>query len=93
MLRSLDNAHRLLSSKEREAFDITTEPKDSYDAYNTGRFGQGCLLAHRLVENDARFVEVTTEYVPFFQWDTHKDVRRRVAEDTSGDRHADCAFN
>jgi arylsulfatase A-like enzyme len=49
------------------------EPKESFDAYNTGRFGQGCLLARRLVENGARFVEVTTEYVPFFQWDTHKD--------------------
>ncbi len=73
MLRSLDNAHRLLSSKERDAFDITLEPKESHDAYNTGRFGQGCLLARRLVENGARFVEVTTEYVPFFQWDTHKD--------------------
>jgi uncharacterized protein (DUF1501 family) len=73
MLRSLDNAHRLLSSKERDAFDITLEPKESFDAYNTGRFGQGCLLARRLVENGARFVEVTTEYVPFFQWDTHKD--------------------
>jgi hypothetical protein len=73
MLRSLDNAHRLLSAKEREAFDITLEPKEVYDRYNTGRFGQGCLLARRLVENGARFVEVTTEYVPFFQWDTHKD--------------------
>lgn len=73
MLRSLDNAHRLLSSKERDAFDITLESKETYDAYNTGRFGQGCLLARRLVENGARFVEVTTEYVPFFHWDTHKD--------------------
>lgn len=73
MLRSLENAHRLLSSKERDAFDITLEPKEVYDTYNTGRFGQGCLLARRLVENGARFVEVTTEYVPFFQWDTHKD--------------------
>ncbi|MFM2170724.1 MAG: hypothetical protein RI957_953 [Verrucomicrobiota bacterium] len=73
MLRSLDNAHRLLSAKERDAFDISLEPKEVYDRYNTGRFGQGCLLARRLVENGARFVEVTTEYVPFFQWDTHKD--------------------
>lgn len=73
MLRSLDNAHRLLSSTERDAFDIQLEPKESYDRYNTGRFGQGCLLARRLVENGARFVEVTTEYIPFFQWDTHKD--------------------
>jgi uncharacterized protein (DUF1501 family) len=72
MLRSLDNAHRLLSSKERAAFDISLEKKEIFDEYNTGRFGQGCLLARRLVENGARFVEVTTEYVPFFQWDTHK---------------------
>jgi hypothetical protein len=73
MLRSLDNAHRLLSSKERDAFDITLEPKEIYDRYNTSRFGQGCLLARRLVENGARFIEVTTEYEPFFQWDTHKN--------------------
>jgi hypothetical protein len=79
MLRSLDNAYRLLSSKERAAFDITLEPKESFDKYNTGRFGRGCLLARRLVENGARFVEVTTEYVPFFQWDTHKDGHTTVA--------------
>ncbi len=79
MLRSLDNAHRLLSSKERAAFDLALEPKESYAKYNTGRFGQGCLLARRLVENGARFVEVTTEYVPFLHWDTHKDGHETVA--------------
>jgi len=47
--------------------------------YDTGRFGRGCLLARRLVEAGARFVEVTTEYVPFFQWDTHKDGHETVA--------------
>lgn len=47
------------------------EPKESYEKYDTGRFGRGCLLARRLVENGARFVEVTTEYVPFLHWDTH----------------------
>jgi hypothetical protein len=73
LIRSMDNAYRLLSSKEREAFDITLEPKESYAKYDTGRFGRGCLLARRLVEAGVRFVEVTTEYVPFFQWDTHKD--------------------
>lgn len=72
MLRSLENAHRLLSSEERQAFDITLEPKESYARYDTGRFGRGCLLARRLVEAGARFVEVTTEYVPFLHWDTHK---------------------
>jgi uncharacterized protein (DUF1501 family) len=73
MLRSIENAHRLLTSKERDAFDLTKEPKKSYDAYNTGRFGLGCLLARRLVEGGARFVEVTTEYVPFLHWDTHEN--------------------
>ncbi len=71
MLRSMDKAYRLLTAKERAAFDLSLEPKPSYEAYNTGRFGRGCLLARRLVENGARFVEVTTEYVPFLQWDTH----------------------
>ncbi|MBI5802992.1 MAG: DUF1501 domain-containing protein [Verrucomicrobia bacterium] len=79
MLRSLDNAHRLLSSKERAAFDLALEPKESHAKYNTGRFGLGCLLARRLVENGARFVEVTTEYVPFLHWDTHKDGHETVA--------------
>ncbi|MGB7323634.1 MAG: DUF1501 domain-containing protein, partial [Rubripirellula sp.] len=73
LLRSMDNAYRLLSSKEREAFDIEKEPKEVRDLYDTGRFGRGCLLARRLVENGARFVEVTTEYVPFYHWDTHAD--------------------
>ncbi len=70
-LRAMANAYRLLSAKEREAFDISLEPKESYEKYDTGRFGRGCLLARRLVENGARFVEVTTEYVPFLNWDTH----------------------
>ncbi len=73
MLRSFENAYRLLTSKERDAFDITKEPKESYDKYNTGRFGLGCLLARRLTEAGARFIEVTTEYVPFLHWDTHEN--------------------
>ena len=71
LLRSMDNAYRLLSSKDRAAFDISLEPKQSFEKYNTSQFGQGCLLARRLVEAGARFVEVTTEYVPFLNWDTH----------------------
>lgn len=79
MLRSLDNAYRLLSSPERAAFDITLEPKPSQALYDTGRFGQGCLLARRLVEAGARFVEVTTEYVPFLHFDTHNDGHTTMA--------------
>jgi hypothetical protein len=73
MLRSIDNAHRLLGSKERDAFDLTKEPKESLDRYGGSRFGQGCLLARRLTEAGARFIEVTTEYVPFLSWDTHEN--------------------
>jgi len=73
MLRAMDNAHRLLNSPDRKAFDLTLEPKESYEKYNTGRFGLGCLLARRLTESGARFIEVTTEYVPFKSWDTHEN--------------------
>jgi hypothetical protein len=72
MLRSFDNAHRLLESKEKDAFDLELEPKEVREKYDTGRFGRGCLLARRLVESGARYIEVTTEYVPFVHWDTHE---------------------
>ncbi len=79
MIRSMDAAHRLLQSKEKHAFDLTREPKESLEQYDTGRFGRGCLLARRLVEEGARFVEVTTEYVPFLHWDTHENGHSTVA--------------
>ncbi len=79
LLRSLQNADRLLSSRYRTAFDISQEPEESYRAYDTGRFGRGCLLARRLAEAGARFIEVTTEYVPFLHWDTHANGHETVA--------------
>jgi hypothetical protein len=78
LLRSFDNAHRLLTSPAAKAFDLSLEPKASYDIYNTGRFGLGCLLARRLVEAGARFIEVTTEYIPFRYWDTHENGHKRA---------------
>lgn len=80
LLRSLENADRLLNSPSAQAFDLTLEPKDSYDKYNTGRFGLGCLLARRLAEVGARFIEVTTEYVPFKHWDTHDNGHTRLKD-------------
>jgi Protein of unknown function (DUF1501) len=76
--RALDNAHRLLSSPAAKAFDLSLEPKEVYDHYNTGRFGLGCLLARRLTEVGARFIEVTTEYIPFENWDTHENGHTRM---------------
>ena len=79
ILRSIDNAHELLSSKDRYAFDLSLEDEGSRRRYGDTRFGQGCLLAKRLVESGARFVEVTTEYVPFLHWDTHANGHDTVA--------------
>lgn len=76
----LDEAYTLMESPAAKAFDLSLEPKAVYDTYNTGRFGLGCLLARRLVESGTRFVEVTTEYIPFFGWDTHEDGHARTAE-------------
>jgi hypothetical protein len=73
LIRSLDAADKLLTSPSAKAFDMTLEPKKTFDIYNTSRFGQSCLLARRLVEAGARYVEVTTEYVPFRWWDSHQD--------------------
>ena len=80
LVRSIDAAHRLLTSDSAKAFDLSLEPAKSFDVYNTGRFGQGCLLARRLVETGARFVEVTTEYVPFRYWDTHENGHERLVK-------------
>ncbi|MCB0331217.1 MAG: DUF1501 domain-containing protein [Bdellovibrionales bacterium] len=78
LLRSMMRTQKLLFSPALNAFQIDQEPKDSYDAYNTGDFGLGCLLARRLVEAGSRFVEVTSEYVPFGTWDTHKNGHTRT---------------
>jgi hypothetical protein len=76
--RSVDAAHRLLNSPSARAFDLSLEPKKSHDIYNTGSFGLGCLLARRLTEAGARFIEVTTEYIPFKNWDTHENGHARA---------------
>jgi len=80
LVRSMEEAYALLRSPEAKAFDLSLEEKTTYDAYNTGRFGLGCLLARRLVEAGARFIEVTSEYIPFEYWDTHKDGHDRAAK-------------
>jgi hypothetical protein len=78
--RTMEQAYRLLKSPESKAFDLSLEPKESYDLYNTGKFGLGCLLARRLTEQGARFISVTTEYEPFKGWDTHENGYTRLIE-------------
>lgn len=49
-----------------------------YEEGMVGRFGLGCLLARRLCEVGARYIEVTTEYIPFLNWDTHENGHSRL---------------
>ncbi|MEO5979537.1 MAG: DUF1501 domain-containing protein [Chryseolinea sp.] len=76
--RSMEQAYRLLNSPEAKAFDLSQEPKEVYDAYNTSKFGLGCLMARRLTEQGARFISVTTEYEPFVGFDTHENGHTRM---------------
>ena len=58
--QSMEQAYILLNSPEAKAFDLSKEPKESYAKYNTGRFGLGCLLAKRLINQGARYITVTS---------------------------------
>ncbi|WP_050023193.1 DUF1501 domain-containing protein [Verrucomicrobium sp. BvORR034] len=70
-----DNAISMMKSEDLKAFDLTEEPEDLRKAYGTEAFGQGCLLARRLVERGVRFVEVSLG-----GWDTHTANFVRVPE-------------
>ncbi|MGD1979907.1 MAG: DUF1501 domain-containing protein, partial [Akkermansiaceae bacterium] len=54
-----EEAVKLMQSSDLQAFDINREPGKVQEAYGRNRFGQGCLLARRLVEAGVRFVEVS----------------------------------
>jgi hypothetical protein len=61
-----DDAISMMKSEDLKAFDLSQEPGDVRSAYGKEAFGQGCLLARRLVERGVRFVEVSLG-----GWDTH----------------------
>ena len=48
-------ALRTMHSKEAEAFDLTKEAAEVREAYGRGEFGQGCLIARRLIEREAAY--------------------------------------
>ncbi|MCB1275202.1 DUF1501 domain-containing protein [Prosthecobacter sp.] len=64
-----EDSVRMMSGQEGEAFDLSKEPDSMRDAYGRSKFGQGCLLARRLVEAGVRFVEVRSS-----GWDMHKNL-------------------
>ncbi len=70
-----DDAMAMMNSEDLKAFDLTQEPDEMRTAYGKEAFGQGCLLARRLVERGVRFVEVSLG-----GWDTHNANFVRVPE-------------
>jgi hypothetical protein len=66
----------MMRSAAVKAFDLDEEPKELRDKYGRNLFGQGCLLARRLVERGVPFIEVTLSNVQglgALGWDTHQD--------------------
>lgn len=63
-----DETMNMLSSKDLEAFDISKEDQQTRTMYGNG-FGQGCLLARRLVQAGVRFIEVRAG-----GWDMHNTI-------------------
>jgi len=72
---SRDRALRLMNPRAASAFNLDEEDGALREAYGTGTFGQGCLMARRLVERGVSFVEVALE-----GWDTHSNNFERVKE-------------
>jgi hypothetical protein len=68
-------AVKLMRSPAGRALKLDDEPAAVRDAYGRNRFGQGCLLARRLIEHGVPFVEVTLGGLAdnTLGWDTHAD--------------------
>src|SRR5262245_25967978 len=68
-----DRATRLMGSAAARAFNVNEEPAVLRDRYGRNLFGQGCLLARRLVEREVPFVEVGMTGLLRGQavWDSH----------------------
>jgi uncharacterized protein (DUF1501 family) len=65
----------LMTSSQMEAFRVEKEPEDVKERYGTDNFGQGCLLARRLVEAGVPFVEVDLG-----GWDNHNGIHATLKD-------------
>jgi len=71
-----EQAVRMMNAGGASVFDLSSEPDELRDQYGRNRFGQGCLLARRLIERGVPFVEVSlsgAEGAPGIGWDTHQN--------------------
>jgi hypothetical protein len=69
------DAVKVMKSADLTAFDLNAESAELQSEYGDTNFGQGCLLARRLVEHGVRFVEVSLG-----GWDMHQDIYARLPE-------------
>jgi hypothetical protein len=79
-VKVMEDARAMMDSPVKKAFDFAKDEKpETLKAYDVGhRFGQGCLLARRLVEQGARFVQVEYQYQPFGGFDMHENGKSRM---------------
>ncbi len=66
---------KMILSPNMRAFHLDEEPAPIRDAYGRNPFGQGCILARRLVQAGVTFVEVRSN-----GWDTHGQSHAKVGE-------------
>lgn len=69
------DAVKVMKSADLAAFDLNKESEESHSAYGDSKFGQGCLLARRLIEHGVRYVEVGNG-----GWDMHQEIYSRLPE-------------
>jgi uncharacterized protein (DUF1501 family) len=61
-----DQTAQMVLSPRTRAFNLDAEPDRTREVYGRSAFGQGCLMARRLIEAGVTFVEVQSS-----GWDTH----------------------
>ena len=64
-----ENTVKIMSSTDLEAFSLADEPEALKEKYGKNKFGQGCLLARRLIEKGVRCIEVASG-----GWDMHNNI-------------------
>ncbi len=75
-IQSMETAYRM-QSEATDAFDLRKEPEAVRQEYGSTPFGNGCLLARRLVERGVRSVHVY--YGPGQPWDDHSHINKNLS--------------
>ena len=71
-IRAMETAFRMQFAAG-EAFDVRGETQAVREEYGTGWFGNGCLVARRLVERGTRFIQLEHS-----RWDHHEHIERDI---------------